>query len=108
VTNGDTCKVITAFVPGILRARLISVSAEKLVTVMMGVLFSLQWFGSSEGRSWGSKCRQFQDVEGAALQGISVHRISALACVLACGLAAVAGCLMGAIFNQSVHGGTCC
>jgi branched-chain amino acid transport system permease protein len=42
-----------------------------------------------------------QNTEGAALQGISVNRVSALACILACGLAAVAGCLMGAIFNLS-------
>ena len=32
-----------------------------------------------------------QDLEGAILQGINVHFVSALACVIACALAAVAG-----------------
>ena len=36
---------------------------------------------------------------GAALQGINIFRVSAVATVIACGLAAVAGSLMGAINN---------
>lgn len=42
-----------------------------------------------------------QSQEGALLQGINIHRISGLACIMACSLAAVSGCLMGAIFNLS-------
>lgn len=102
VTVGTLVRSLPAFVPGILRAGLISVSAEKLVTVMMGgsLLAAMVWF--IRRTKLGQQMQAIsQDVEGAALQGISVHRISALACVLACGLAAVAGCLMGAIFNLS-------
>jgi len=102
VTVGTLVRSLPAFVPGILRTGFISVSAEKLVTVMIGgsLLAAMIWF--IRRTKLGQQMQAIsQDVEGAALQGISVHRISALACVLACGLAAVAGCLMGAIFNLS-------
>jgi len=102
VTVGTLVRSLPAFVPGILRTGFISISAEKLVTVMMGgsLLAAMVWF--IRRTKLGQQMQAIsQDVEGAALQGISVHRISALACVLACGLAAVAGCLMGAIFNLS-------
>ena len=46
-----------------------------------------------------------QNFEGAALQGIDTHRVSALACVVACGLAATAGCLMGSYLNLSAFMG---
>ena len=42
-----------------------------------------------------------QNAEAAALQGINVNRISAMACAMA----AVAGCLMGALFNLSAFMG---
>ena len=42
-----------------------------------------------------------QDLRGAALQGISVDRVSSIAMFMGCALAAVAGGLMGAIFNLS-------
>jgi branched-chain amino acid transport system permease protein len=40
-----------------------------------------------------------QDLDGAALQGMNVNRISAIAMAIGCALAAVAGALMGAIFQ---------
>ena len=40
-----------------------------------------------------------QNIEGAALLGINVHRISGIACAVGCGLAAVAGCLIGAYLS---------
>jgi len=47
--------------------------------------------------SWGQQMQAIaQNMEGAFLQGINVHRISILACALGCALAAIAGCLMGA------------
>jgi branched-subunit amino acid ABC-type transport system permease component len=36
-----------------------------------------------------------EDLQGATLQGINIHRISAIATVIACGSAAVAGGLLG-------------
>jgi branched-chain amino acid transport system permease protein len=46
-----------------------------------------------------------QDLEGAILQGINVHFVSAMACVIACGLAAVAGSLMGSYLSLTPYMG---
>jgi branched-chain amino acid transport system permease protein len=42
-----------------------------------------------------------QNMEAASLQGINVKRISNLAFALGCGLATIAGCLMGAYLQLS-------
>ena len=48
-----------------------------------------------------------QEREGAMLQGIRIHRISALAISVSCALAAIAGSFMGAIFDlKPFMGGT--
>lgn len=102
VTVGTLVRSLPAFISGILRVGAISVSSEKLVTFIIGgvLLATMIWF--IRRTRLGKQMQAIsQEVEGAALQGISVHRISALACVLACGLAAVAGCLMGAVYNLS-------
>ena len=97
---GTSTRSLPAFVPGILRAGALSLSAERLVTFLIGgaLLAAIIWFirRTKPGQQMQAIS---QNLEGAALQGISIHRISALACVMACGLAAVAGCLMGAFLN---------
>ena len=40
-----------------------------------------------------------QEREGAALQGMNIDRISGVAMFLGCGLAAIAGALIGALFS---------
>jgi branched-chain amino acid transport system permease protein len=40
-----------------------------------------------------------QEREGAALQGMNIDRISAVAMFLGCGLAAIAGALIGSLFS---------
>lgn len=102
VTVGVYVRSLPSFVPGILRAGAISLSAEKLVTLIIGgvLLVFIIWFISNTKQGLQMQAVS-QHLEGAALQGINVHRISALACVMACGLAAVAGCLMSSIFNLS-------
>jgi branched-chain amino acid transport system permease protein len=102
VTVGVYIRSLPSFAPGILRAGFISISAERLVTFLIGgaLLAVMIWF--IRNTKYGQQMQAVsQNVEGAALQGINIHRVSALACVMACGLAAVAGCLMGAIFNLS-------
>ena len=88
---------IPPFADGFLRAGPISVSYERIVTFSIGaiLLVVITWFVNRTG--WGQKMQAIsQNMEGARLQGINVHRVSALACALGCGLAALAGCLMGA------------
>ena len=97
---GTSTRSLPAFVPGILKAGAISLSAERLVTFIIGgaLLWVTIWFirNTKPGQQMQAVS---QNVEGAALQGISIHGVSALACVMACGLAAVAGCLMGAFLS---------
>jgi branched-chain amino acid transport system permease protein len=102
ITVGIYQRSLPPFIPGILRAGAISLSAERLLTFVIGgtLLTATVWFvrNTKAGQQMQAVS---QDLEGATLQGIDVHRVSALACVMAFGLAALAGCLMGAIFNLS-------
>jgi branched-chain amino acid transport system permease protein len=88
---------IPGFVKGVLKAGLVSVSYERIVTFSVGaiLLVAIIWFVNRT--RWGQQMQAIaQNMEGARLQGINVHRVSALACALGCGLAALAGCLIGA------------
>jgi branched-chain amino acid transport system permease protein len=97
---GTSTRSLPAFVPGILRAGTISLSAERLVTFLIGsvLLGVIVWFINKTKQGQQMQAVS-QSLEGAVLQGIEVHRISAIACVMACGLAAIAGCLMGAFLS---------
>jgi len=99
---GVHIRSLPAFVPGILRAGAISLSVERLLTFIIGglLLLALTWF-IRKARIGQQMLAVAQDIEGAALQGIEIHRISAIACAMGCSLAAVAGSLMGAIFELS-------
>jgi branched-chain amino acid transport system permease protein len=102
VTVGVYIRSLPPFLPGILKAGAIWLSAERFLTFIIGggVLAVMLWFMRST--KLGQQMQAIaQNLEGAALQGISVHSMSALACVIACGLAALAGCLMSAIFSLS-------
>jgi branched-chain amino acid transport system permease protein len=94
---GTAQRVIPTFAGGILRIGPLSVSYERIVTFSIAilVLVVITWL---LGRSaWGQKMQAIaQNMEGALLQGINVHKTSAIACALGCVLAALAGCLMAA------------
>jgi len=93
---------LPAFVPGIIKAGAISLSAERVVTFFIGglLLLGLTWF-IRKTKAGQQMLAVAQEPEGAALQGINIFRISAVACAMGCALAAVAGSLMGAIFELS-------
>ena len=100
VTTKQEARAIPSFVDGILRAGPISVSYERLVTFAIGaaLLLVLMWFINKTKP--GLQMRAIaQDFRGAVMQGININRISAIASMIACGSAAVAGCLMGAYLN---------
>jgi branched-chain amino acid transport system permease protein len=85
------------FVEGIFRIGPVSVSHERIVTFAIGAILLgiIIWF--VHRTKWGQQMQAIsQNIEGASLQGIGIHRISALACFIGCGLAAIAGCLIGA------------
>ncbi len=102
VLVGVHVRSLPAFVPGIFRIGHISLSGERLSTFIIGglLLIALTWF-IRKTRYGQQMLAVSQDFEGASLQGIDIHHISALACAMGCGLAATAGSLMGAIFELS-------
>ena len=102
VLVGVHIRSLPAFVPGIIKAGAISLSAERVVTFFIGglLLLGLTWF-IRKTKAGQQMLAVAQEPEGAALQGINIFRISAVACAMGCALAAVAGSLMGAIFELS-------
>jgi branched-chain amino acid transport system permease protein len=103
---GDKRMALPPFAEGVLKAGLISVSYERIVTFTIGavLLAVILWFVNRT--KWGQQMQAIaQDRIGAALQGIDINRISSIAFALGCALAAVAGCLMGAYLRLSPYMG---
>ena len=106
LTVGVHVRSLPAFVPGMFKAGDVAVSMERLFTAAMGValLFGLTLF-IRKTKTGQQMLAVAQDSEGAALQGIRIHRVAAIAMALGCALAAVAGSLMGAIFDLNTFMG---
>jgi branched-subunit amino acid ABC-type transport system permease component len=98
ILGGTSTRAIPAFAPGLVKAGPISLSIQKVITFIVGgaLLAATVWFMKSTRKGQQMQAVS-QNLEGAVLQGINVRRSSALACVMACGMASVAGCLMGAL-----------
>ena len=87
---------------GIIRVMGVSISWERLVIVIVGGVLLLALFLFIRKTKTGLAMLAIsQEREGAALQGINIDRISALAMFLGCGLAAIAGSLVGGLFSIS-------
>jgi branched-chain amino acid transport system permease protein len=102
ITEGGQIQALPPFVDGIFKFGLVSVSYQRMVTFAIGavLLGTGTWFLNKT--KWGQQMQAIaQNAEGAMLQGISVHRISTIAFALGCGLATVAGCMMGAYLQLS-------
>ncbi len=106
LTVGVHVRSLPAFVPGMFKAGGVAVSMERLFTAVIGVglLFALTLF-IRKTRTGQQMLAVAQNPEGAALQGIRIHRVAAIAVALGCALAAVAGSLMGAVFNLNTFMG---
>jgi branched-chain amino acid transport system permease protein len=99
---GTQIMAIPSFIEGIFKAGLVSISYERiLVFAIGGILTGLAiWFVNST--KLGQQMQAIaQDREAAFLQGIDVNKVQSLACAIGCGLAAIAGSLMGAYTNLS-------
>ncbi len=100
IIAGTQILSLPPFVEGILRIGPASVSYERIVTFAIGAILLVVIILFVNRTKWGQQMQAIaQDIEGAYLQGINVHRISALACAIGCGFAAIAGCLIGAYLN---------
>ena len=103
---GTQVRSLPAFASGVFRAGGVSLSVERLATfiisatLLLGLIFFIQRTKTGQ-----QMLAVSQDSIGAVLQGINIYRISAVATLLACALAAVAGSLMGAIVSLSPYMG---
>jgi branched-chain amino acid transport system permease protein len=100
ISVGYRVQSIPPFYRGIIKAGVITISAERVITFVIGsiLLAFVIWFVNST--KWGQQMQAIsQNREAAALQGININRISGIATAMACSLAAIAGCLMGAYLN---------
>lgn len=102
VTLGGVTRALPPFMPGILRTGFISVDSERILTFGIGVILLVSLTYMIQKTQIGQQMLAVaQDAEGAALQGIDTHRISATATVIACATAALSGSLMATIFSMN-------
>ena len=100
IIAGTEILSLPPFAKGVFKAGPLIVSYERIVTLAIGLilLVLITWFVNST--RWGQQLQAVsQNMEGAALQGINVHRVSAIACAIGCAMAALAGCLIGAYLS---------
>jgi branched-chain amino acid transport system permease protein len=100
VSVGTEVRVIPSFAPGMLKAGMFSISAEKLLVIFISVLLvTILMLFINKTKPGQQMLAVAQSPEGAALQGIKIHRISAIATVTSCSLAALVGSLMGSLLH---------
>lgn len=98
LTVGSVGKGLPPLVQGIVEVGDVRVSADRLavltICILLLVILTLFIQRSKAGQSMLAIA---QDRDAAALQGININRISAFACALGCGLAGLAGGLVGSV-----------
>jgi branched-chain amino acid transport system permease protein len=93
---------IPTFAEGFFRYGRFAVSWDRILTFAIGVAVLALTTLFVNRTKWGQQMQAIsQNMEGASLQGINIHRVSAVACLLGFALAALAGCLMGTLYNLS-------
>jgi branched-chain amino acid transport system permease protein len=85
---------------GVLHIFGIAIAWKRLIIVLVGLGLLVGLFLFIKMTKTGQAMLAIsQEREGAALQGMNIDRISAIAMFLGCGLAAIAGALIGALFS---------
>ena len=103
---GSQVRSLPAFASGMIQGGGVSVSVERLATFVIGAVLVVALILFIQKTKIGQQMLAVsQDPTGAVLQGINIHRVSAIATMIACALAAVAGGLMGAIVSLSPYMG---
>ncbi len=99
VTVGGSNRALPPFIPGYLKIGVVSVSFDKILTLVIGIaLLVLLTLLIQKTRIGQQMLAVAQDREGAALQGINVNRTAAIATVIACVLATLSGTLMSSLY----------
>ena len=99
LTVGGNARQLTSFVPGIIKIGFLSVSAERGLTLVIGLVLLIVLTLFVQRSKMGQQMLAIaQDREGAALQGININRTAAIATVIACILAGLSGTLMSSLY----------
>lgn len=101
IAGGNPKSYVSPF-QGVLNIVGVTISWERLVIVIIAVVLVTALFLFIRFTRTGQAMLALsQEREGAALQGVNIDRLSAIAMFLGCGLAAIAGALVGALFSIS-------
>jgi branched-chain amino acid transport system permease protein len=85
---------------GVLNIFSVAIAWKRLMIVLVGLVLLVALFLFIRITKTGQAMLAIsQEREGAALQGMNIDRISAVAMFLGCGLAAIAGALIGSLFS---------
>jgi branched-chain amino acid transport system permease protein len=103
---GGYRKSVPALIPGSFKYGPVAVSGQRAITFIIGciLLVGLMIF-IKKTRTGKQMLAISQDIIGASLQGIKIHRVSALATSISCALAGVTGSLLGSILQLSPYMG---
>ena len=100
IAIGSQKFVIPSLVKGVLNAGHYSVSWDRILAFGIGAIILILILLFINRTRWGQQMQAIsQNREGASLQGININRISAFVCALGCGLAAIAGVLVGSMYS---------
>jgi branched-chain amino acid transport system permease protein len=100
VISGGNPRAYDSPISGVMQVLGVSISWERLFIVFIGFgLVAMLFLFIKMTKIGQAMLAISQDREGAALQGININHVSAVAMFLGCGLAAVAGALVGALFS---------
>jgi len=103
---GISVQKVPTFADGSINLGITMVSTERVVTFAIGAaLLAATLLFINKTKAGQQMMAVGQNRVGAILQGVHVNRVTALASVIACGLAAVAGCLMAAYLNLNAFMG---
>jgi len=103
---GTQEKWVPNMIPGVLTFWGIRLAWDRMLAVVIGIALVLVLFAFIQRTKVGQAMVAIsQDPDAAALQGIDVNHISSLSMAIGCALAAVAGGLMGAIFQVEPYMG---
>jgi branched-chain amino acid transport system permease protein len=99
---GGTPKSLSSPFSGVLHFAAISISWERMFIVLAGIiLVSILYLFIRFSKMGQAMLAISENQTAASLQGINLNRVSSIAMFLGCGLAAVAGGLVGALFSLS-------
>jgi branched-chain amino acid transport system permease protein len=100
--GGVKVQQIDSFATGLTQFGDLAVSNERILTFSIGIAILVVVLFVVNKTAFGRQMEAIaQDKIGAALNGIDIYKVSAIVCLIGCGLAAVAGSLMGAYRSLS-------